>query len=83
MLDTPQVIQTDERLTAVIHLTISRAEISHVMGPAINEVISTLIAQGIKPAPVRAFLSIGKGHSTFLISRWVSRLIHQSHPPAA
>lgn len=50
MLDTPQVIQTDEWLTAVIHLTISRAEISHVMGPAINEVISTLITQGIKPA---------------------------------
>jgi hypothetical protein len=30
MLDTPQFIQTDEQLTAVIHLTVPRAEISHV-----------------------------------------------------
>jgi len=32
MLDTPQFIQTDEQLTAVIHLTVPRTEISDVMG---------------------------------------------------
>lgn len=46
MLDTPQLIQTDEQLTAVIHLTIPRAEISNVMGPAIAEIMSIIAAQG-------------------------------------
>ena len=46
MLDTPQFIQTDEQLTAVIHLTVPRAEISDVMGPAITEITSTIAAQG-------------------------------------
>lgn len=47
MLVTPQVIQTDQQLTAVIHLTIPRAEISDVMGPAIAEIMSTIAAQGV------------------------------------
>lgn len=46
MLDTPQLIQTGEQLTAVIHLTIPRAEIRNVMGPAIAEIMSTIAAQG-------------------------------------
>jgi effector-binding domain-containing protein len=46
MLDTPQFIQTDEQLTAVILLTVPRAEISHVMGPAIAEVMAAIAAQG-------------------------------------
>ena len=46
MLDTPQFIQTVEQLTAVIHLTVPRAEISNVMGPAIAEIVSTITAQG-------------------------------------
>jgi len=46
MLDTPQFIQTVEQLTAVIHLTVPRAEISHVMGPAIAEIMSTIATQG-------------------------------------
>ena len=49
MLDNPEVVQTDEQLTAVIHLTISRAEISNIMGLAIAEVMSTMAAQGITP----------------------------------
>ncbi len=49
MLDNPEVIQTDEQLTAVIHLTIPRAEISDVMGPAIAEIMSTMATQGITP----------------------------------
>jgi effector-binding domain-containing protein len=50
MLDIPRVIHTDEQLTAVIHLTVSRDDIREVMGPAIAEVVSTLAAQGISPA---------------------------------
>jgi effector-binding domain-containing protein len=46
MLDTPQFIQTVEKLTAVIYLTVPRAEISHVMGPAITEIMSSIAAQG-------------------------------------
>ena len=46
MLVTPQFIQTDEQLTAVIHLTVPRAEISNVMGPAMTEIMSTIAAQG-------------------------------------
>jgi effector-binding domain-containing protein len=46
MIDTPQLIQTEEQFTAVIHLTVPRTEISNVMGPAIAEIISTIAAQG-------------------------------------
>lgn len=49
MLDNPEIIHTDEQLTAVIHLTVPRTEISTVMGAAISEVMSTLYAQGIAP----------------------------------
>lgn len=50
MIDTPQIVHTDEQLTAVIHLIVPRAEIGNVMGPAIAEVLSILAAQGIAPA---------------------------------
>lgn len=50
MLDTPQIVQTEERPTAVIHLTVPRAEIVQVMGPAIAEILSALAAQGAAPA---------------------------------
>jgi len=46
ILDTPQFIQTVEKLTAVIYLTVPRAEISLVMGPAIAEIMSIITAQG-------------------------------------
>jgi effector-binding domain-containing protein len=49
MIDTPQIVQSDEQLTAVIHLCVPRAEINHVMGPAIQEIISALAAEGITP----------------------------------
>jgi effector-binding domain-containing protein len=46
----PQVLQTDEQLSAVIHITVPRAEISQVMGPAIAEIMAALNAQGTPPA---------------------------------
>ncbi len=49
MLDTPHLTQTGEQPTAVIHLTVSLAEISHVMGPAIAEVMAAMTAQGANP----------------------------------
>ena len=50
MIDTPQVVQTEARPAAVIHLTVPRAEIQNVMGPAIGEITAALAAQGIAPA---------------------------------
>ena len=50
MIDTPQITTSPAQQTAVIHLTIPRAEIQQVMGPAIGEVFSALGAQGIAPA---------------------------------
>ncbi len=50
MLDTPEIVQTEARPTAVIHLTIPRNEITQVMGPAIGEVMSALAMQGVAPA---------------------------------
>ncbi len=50
MIDTPQIVQAAAQLAAIIHLTIPRSEIRHVMGPGIQELMATLAAQGIKPA---------------------------------
>ena len=49
MIDTPQIVQSAAQLTAIIHLTIPRSEIRHVMGPGIQELMATLADQGIKP----------------------------------
>jgi effector-binding domain-containing protein len=50
MIDTPQITQIAEQLTAVIHLTVPRAEIRKVMGPGIGEVRAAVAAQGIATA---------------------------------
>lgn len=50
MLDKRQIVQTEAQPTAVIRLTIPRAEIQNVMGPAIAEVLAAVAAQGIAPA---------------------------------
>ena len=50
MIDTPLIVQTQAQLAAVIRLTIPRAEIQQVMGPAIGEVMGALAGQGIVPA---------------------------------
>jgi hypothetical protein len=50
MLDRPQIVQTEAQPTAVIRLTIPRAEIQTVMGPAIAEVMAAVTAQGLAPA---------------------------------
>lgn len=50
MIDTPQITRSDERLTAIIRLTIPREQIRDVMGPAIGEVMGAVAAQGMTPA---------------------------------
>ena len=46
----PYITQTTEQLAAVIHLTIPREKIGEEMGPAFQELMATLGAQGIAPA---------------------------------
>lgn len=50
MLERPQIVQTQATRTAVIRLTIPRAEIQNVMGPGMAEVVAAVTAQGIGPA---------------------------------
>ncbi|HEX8203574.1 MAG TPA: GyrI-like domain-containing protein [Isosphaeraceae bacterium] len=50
MLGSPQVTETAAQMTAVIRLTIPRAEIRNVMGPGLGELRAGLAAQGIAPA---------------------------------
>lgn len=50
MFDTPQIAQSTDQLTAVIHLTIPRQEIRNVMGPGIAELMGAVAAQGIATA---------------------------------
>lgn len=49
-LDPPQIVQTTPKKTAIVHLTIPREEMPNVMGPAINELMAAIAAQGITPA---------------------------------
>lgn len=49
MLDTPTIAETAVQLTAIIPLTILRAEIRAVMGPGIGELMAAVAAQGLKP----------------------------------
>ncbi len=50
MIDQPRIVQSTAQPAAVIRLTIPRSEIRSVMGPAREELMATLAAQGIAPA---------------------------------
>lgn len=50
MLDNLEITRTEARPAAVIHITIPREKIREVMGPGYQELMSTLSAQGVKPA---------------------------------
>ena len=70
MIETPQIVPTEARITAKIRLTVPRTEIRKVMEPGIKEVISALAAQGIAPAgPL--FHTTCVWTRTFSISRFV------------
>lgn len=49
MLDQPEIVQAAAQSTAVLRLTIPRAEIQKVMGPGYREVMAAVAAQGIAP----------------------------------
>ena len=49
MLDTPQIIETELQHAAMLHITVPRDEIRHVMGPGLGEVHQALAAQGVEP----------------------------------
>lgn len=50
LLDEPAVLRTQARPAAVIRLTVPRADMPKVMGPAIGEIMGTLAAQGVAAA---------------------------------
>jgi len=50
MIETPQIIQTAARPTAIIHATVSWQEMPATMGPGIAELLAAIHAQGIAPA---------------------------------
>jgi effector-binding domain-containing protein len=50
MLEKPRIAHVPARLTAVIRLTIPRAEIQNVMGPGLGEIMAALANQGVAPA---------------------------------
>ena len=50
MLEKPEIRRTETRITAIIRLTVPRAEIQRVMGPAMAEVMTAVAAQGIATA---------------------------------
>jgi effector-binding domain-containing protein len=49
MIETPYIAQLEAAPTAVIHLQIPREKMPEVFGPAIEEIMATLAAQGIVP----------------------------------
>ena len=50
MNDEPQILETEERNTAVIRLKVPRERMQEVMGPAIGELMAGVAAQGVAPA---------------------------------
>ena len=47
MIDKPKIVETSEQHTAMVHLTVPRAEIQKVMGPGLTEVKAAVAAQNL------------------------------------
>ncbi|MBS0211363.1 MAG: GyrI-like domain-containing protein [Planctomycetes bacterium] len=47
MIDPPQIVNTEERLTAVIRLCVPASEIRQVMMPGLQELMAAVAAQGV------------------------------------
>ena len=50
MIETPQIVQTDAQLTAVIRVKVAPDQMPHVMGPGLGELKATVAAQGLQEA---------------------------------
>jgi effector-binding domain-containing protein len=64
-ISTPEIIETKAQHTAVIHLTIPRSEMMHVFGPAVQELVAALTAQGMPPAGSAFAHHLKMGPGTF------------------
>lgn len=49
MIETPHLTQTEPQHTAVVRVTVPRHQIQEAMDPAIQEVLTAVAAQGLKP----------------------------------
>lgn len=49
MIETPRITQLEAAPTAVIRLVVPRDRMGEVFGPAVEEIMTTLAAQGIAP----------------------------------
>ena len=49
MISTPDIVQTETEPAAVIQILVPRSEMQMVFGPAVEELIAVLAAQGIEP----------------------------------
>lgn len=80
MIDEPQVVETQEQDTAVIRMTVPRAEIEAAMDAAIAEVFGTIGAQGIAPAgPVFTYhYNISSDTFDFEVGVPVARVVEAS-----
>ncbi len=47
MIDSPQIVRSEEQLAAVIHVVVPRHEIQQVMGPGLQELMAGVAAQGV------------------------------------
>ena len=50
MIDTPQIARSAQQRTAVIPLSVARAEIGRVFAAAVGELLAAMREQGIEPA---------------------------------
>ena len=49
-IDPPEIVETPAAEIAFIHVVIPRSQMSEAFGPAIDEVLAALAAQGVTPA---------------------------------
>lgn len=81
MIDQPRIITTEAEQIAVIHVTVPEEEIRNVMGPTLQELLSTVAQQGVKPSgpwlPIICGVRLIRS-----ISKWAYRCQEQSLPQA-
>lgn len=65
MIEPPRITETQAHHAAVIHLTIPRDQIRNAVGPAINELLTALKAQGVAPAGPMFFYHLKLDPATF------------------
>lgn len=50
MISTPEILQSEAEVAAVIHIKTPRSEMAKVFGPAVGELMAVLAEQGVEPA---------------------------------